>query len=328
MSGRRTNLALLALMILAVVSGFAAFSIGTATGSWVVMAHAILGLGILVLAPWKTFIARRGFSRHGSTRWLSMSLVVLVVVALASGITLITGLVNRLGPLTMMQIHVGAGLAALALTVVHYVQRPVPPRATDVTRRNTIKAASLLGVASVGYAGGEWILDIVGAPGSKRRFTGSHEIGGGDPPPATQWLNDRVQVLDRNVHVVVSPTGNHSVDDIDEFGDTITATLDCTGGWYATRTWSGARLDRLLGDVSGESVVVRSVTGYWRRFPLEQSSRLLLATRLESQPLRPGNGAPVRLVVPDRRGFWWVKWVNLIEIDDRPPWWQPPLPMA
>lgn len=257
-----------------------------------------------------------------------MALALAVITTLASGIILITGVTDRLGPLTTMQVHVGSGLTALTLTAVHYRQRPVTPRATDLTRRNTIRAASLLGVAGVIYYGGEWALDVVGAPGADRRFTGSHEIDDSRLPPATQWLNDDVQSIDRDAHLVLTPTGDYRFEDIDGFGDTLTATLDCTGGWYATRTWSGARLDRIVGSASGESVVVRSVTGYWRRFPLDQSKDLLLATRLAGQPLRPGNGAPVRLVAPARRGFWWVKWVDRIEVDDLPPWWQPPLPTA
>ena len=327
-SGRRTNLALLALTVLAVLSGFAAFSIGTPSGSWVVAAHGVLGLGILVLTPWKASIASRGFSRHGSSRWLSLTLALTVIITLASGLTLITGFLSRLGPFTMMQIHVGAGLTALAFTAVHYVQRPVSPRATDLNRRNTIRAASLLGAAGLAYIGGEWVLEVVDSPGADRRFTGSHEIEDDALPPATQWLNDRVQVIDRSSHVVIAPTGEYTVDEIERHDDTVRATLDCTGGWYATREWSGAQLDRLLGDISGESLVVRSVTGYWRRFPLEQSRQLLLATRLEGEPLRSGNGAPVRLVAPGRRGFWWVKWVDMVEVDDKPPWWQPPLPLA
>ena len=34
-----------------------------------------------------------------------------------------------------------------------------------------------------------------------------------------------------------------------------------------------------------------------------------------------------RLVAPDRRGFWWVKWVTRIALDDRPWWVQPPYPL-
>ncbi len=68
-----------------------------------------------------------------------------------------------------------------------------------------------------------------------------------------------------------------------------------------------------------------SATGYRRRLPLTDD--LLLARSVGGQPLSPGHGAPLRLVVPGRRGFHWVKWVAAVEHDDRPWWLQPPLPL-
>ena len=54
---------------------------------------------------------------------------------------------------------------------------------------------------------------------------------------------------------------------------------------------------------------------------------MILATRFGGQPLDAGHGYPARLVVPDARGFWWVKWVTTIEVDDLPHWWQSPFPL-
>jgi DMSO/TMAO reductase YedYZ molybdopterin-dependent catalytic subunit len=91
------------------------------------------------------------------------------------------------------------------------------------------------------------------------------------------------------------------------------------------------RLDRLLaasGESGGRSIEVSSVTGYSRRFPQRDASVLLLALRVGGEPLSPGHGFPARLVAPDRRGFWWVKWVSEIAVDDRPWWWQPPFPLT
>jgi DMSO/TMAO reductase YedYZ molybdopterin-dependent catalytic subunit len=34
------------------------------------------------------------------------------------------------------------------------------------------------------------------------------------------------------------------------------------------------------------------------------------------------------LVVPGRRGFWWVKWVTAVDVNDEPWWWQPPFPLT
>ena len=52
-----------------------------------------------------------------------------------------------------------------------------------------------------------------------------------------------------------------------------------------------------------------------------------MATRLGGLPLSQEHGFPARLVVADRRGFWWVKWVVSIELDLLPAWWQSPFPM-
>jgi hypothetical protein len=32
--------------------------------------------------------------------------------------------------------------------------------------------------------------------------------------------------------------------------------------------------------------------------------------------------------VPGRRGFWWVKWVERIEVSSTPWWWQSPFPLT
>jgi hypothetical protein len=328
MAGRNTNLALAGLTTLAVLSGFIAFGIGTPAGGWLVVAHGLIGLSLMVLIPWKWVIARRGMQRHGASRWLSIVLAVAVLLTIASGIIQVVGATNRIGPFTNMQVHVGAGLVALALTLVHLLQRPVRPRSMDLNRRNALRSVGLLGASGALYLATEGLWSVTGAPGENRRFTGSHSVGDGARVPPTQWLNDRVQRLDADGHRVEVMGSPYAIDVLDDRGDRIRAILDCTGGWHAERTWSGTRLDFLLGDVPGQSIVVRSVTGYWRRFPIDQASGLWLVTRLEGEPLEPGNGAPVRLVAPGRRGFWWVKWVQSVETDDLPPWWQPPLPTA
>ena len=68
-----------------------------------------------------------------------------------------------------------------------------------------------------------------------------------------------------------------------------------------------------------------SSTGYARRLPLTDD--LLLATSMGGSPLTAGHGAPVRLVVPGRRGYHWVKWVERVEVVAGPWWAQPPLPL-
>lgn len=327
MAGRHTNLALLWATVFAVVSGVFAFMVGTSSGAWVVIAHGVFALAIVVLSPWKSMIAVRGLTRSRPGRGLSMGLSLSTLAALATGVVLVTGAVDSIGPFTIMQLHVSFGLLALALTLVHSLQRPVPHRRTDISRRNALRAGGVLAAAGGLWLVAEGLLDVTGARGADRRFTGSHEIVDAGDIPATQWINDRVQRLDRATHTVELPRGPLSIDEL-EGEDSFEATLDCTGGWYTTQVWSGTRLDRLIDPRQGASIVVRSTTGYWRRFPVSQAGQLLLATHVAGQPLPDGNGGPVRLVAPGRRGYWWVKWIDRIEVDDLPPWWQPPLPIA
>lgn len=328
MASRQTNLALLGLTVLAVVSGFAGFGVGTISGRWVVIAHGVLGLSLLVLAPWKSMIAKRGMAKERSGRALSLALAGAVLATIVSGLLLVSGWADRLGGLTMTQIHVGSGLLSLALVVVHYAQRPVRPRATDASRRNAIRSAGVLGAGGLLYLGTEGAWQLTQAPGAVRRFTGSHEIPEASRIPATQWLNDRVQHLDPSSHEVLVQGRPFTVAELVEAADELEATLDCTGGWYSRQSWAGTRLDRLLTATDAESIVVRSVTGYWRRFPVAHARQLLLATHVAGDPLPDGNGGPVRLVAPNRRGYWWVKWVSAVDVDRLPSWWQPPLPLA
>ena len=80
-------------------------------------------------------------------------------------------------------------------------------------------------------------------------------------------------------------------------------------------------------ETAAASLHIRSATGYDRRFAIANAGRLLLATRLGGMALDAGHGFPVRLVAPDRRGYWWVKWVTEIRIDELPAWWQFPFPV-
>jgi DMSO/TMAO reductase YedYZ molybdopterin-dependent catalytic subunit len=74
-------------------------------------------------------------------------------------------------------------------------------------------------------------------------------------------------------------------------------------------------------------MVVRSSTGYWRRFSLSSARTMLLATAVDGEPIEHEHGAPLRLVAPGRRGYDWVKWVTTIEVSAAPFWLNWPLPL-
>jgi hypothetical protein len=341
-AGRRTNLGLLALLLTAAATGVLAYGVGTSGASTVVVAlHGAAGLGLLLLVPWKTVVVRRARRRPVERRdpTAAVALAVLVVLTVGTGVLHSVGVAGpwwALGGVTALHVHVGAAIVVLPLLAFHVRGKRQRPRATDLQRRSLLRAGAL-GIGALAlWSGSEGLLRLTGAPGADRRGTGSHERGSGDPTamPVTQWISDTVPTTAADTIDVVA--GNRRVRvpvaDLDR-GDRVRAVLDCTGGWFAEQEWSGVRLDHLLAAVVGTdlpadgSVDVVSVTGFRRRLPLRDAGVLLLAVSAAGEPLSPGHGAPVRLVAPGRRGFWWVKWVRRIEVVDEPWWLQSPFPL-
>ncbi|MEX2459368.1 MAG: molybdopterin-dependent oxidoreductase [Actinomycetota bacterium] len=334
MAGRRTNLALLLLLAGAFATGGLAYAIGTGWVRWAVIPHAVLGLAILVLAPWKSAIARRGLARPRPDNWASLAFAVLVSAALLFGIAHSTGALRSVNGYATLNLHVAFAILSVPFAIWHVVARRVAPRRTDLSRRNLLRAAGVLGWTGLGYGAVEAAGRLAGTAAGERRFTGSFEAGSFDPGrmPVTQWLDDAVPSIEgagwRLTVRTEAGVRTLALGDL-ERGDRVRATVDCTGGWFAEQDWEGARLDRLLGDPGeARSVFVRSVTGYGRRFPVRDLSRLWLATRAGAEPLSAGHGYPARVVAPGRRGFWWVKWVTEIELSPRPWWLQSPFPLT
>src|SRR2546430_1900805 len=327
--GAQTNVALLGLLALAFLTGWLAFGFATAPARWSLLLHSVGGFAILALLPWKSIIARRGLERQRPGRWASVLLGVLVLLSLVAGLLHSSGALLYWGSLTAMEIHVGAAIAAVPLAAWHVVARRIRLRPVDLSRRNLLRGGVLLAASATTYAGTELMIRTTRMPGAVRRFTGSYEEGSFSPNqmPVSSWMFDAVtEIAAPSLRLTAGGRG-WDFDQLFVFDDQMTASLDCTGGFFSTQAWSGARVDRLLGTADGTSIRVVSHTGYGRRFPIERARSLLLATRFGDQVLDAGHGFPARLVVPDGRGFWWVKWVSAIEVDDLPHWWQSPFPL-
>ncbi len=326
--GARTNLGILLLLGAAFVTGWLAFAYATAPARWSLVVHATSGVAILLLLPWKSMIARRGMHRHRAHRWASIGLGVLVIASLLAGLAHSTGVLVYAGPFTAMEVHVGAALLAVPFAIWHVAARRIRIRATDFSRRNFLRGSAVIAGAAFTYGVGELAMRASGLPGRGRRFTGSYEAGSYAPSlmPVSSWMFDSIPQIDAAAWRLRVGDRQFGYAEISAFDDHLVATLDCTGGFYSTQVWAGARLDHLLGKAQGDSIRVLSHSGYDRRFPIGEASRLLLATRVGDQALDGGHGFPARLVAPDRRGFWWVKWVVAIEVDDLPSWWQSPFP--
>ncbi len=330
---RWTNQALLVLLGVAFTTGWVAFFFDSAPSRASLIVHASAGYAAVALSPWKSLIAARAIQRRRAGWWLSLLLSALVLLSVVAGVLHSTGILVAVGPIGAMEVHVGAALAALPLALWHVARRWIPVRAADLSRRSFLRGATLAAVAGGTYGLSEIAVRLLRFPGAGRRLTGSYQVGSLDAAalPVTQWLFDPVPPIDVSGWMLGIDAGGlrrWTYEALLAFDDQVRATLDCTGGFYSTQDWSGVWLSRLLPEaVEGSSIEVRSATGYARRFPLAEARTLLLATRLGGLPLEPGHGFPVRLVAPSYRGFWWVKWVSRITIDDTPPWWQLPFPV-
>ncbi|HEY5573079.1 MAG TPA: molybdopterin-dependent oxidoreductase, partial [Anaerolineales bacterium] len=58
----------------------------------------------------------------------------------------------------------------------------------------------------------------------------------------------------------------------------------------------------------------QSVTGYAHILPMAEAGQVLLATHVGEEVLEHAHGFPLRAVVPTRRGWFWVKWLERIEV--------------
>jgi DMSO/TMAO reductase YedYZ molybdopterin-dependent catalytic subunit len=334
---RITNLALLAGLLVAFASGVGTVGAGTATGRWVAVAHGVVGVAVVLLVPWKSMIVRRGLRRPRArrTRWLSLLLAVLAITALVTGLGSASGLLRSVGAFRGIWLHVAAALALVPLVVWHVFARPAHAHRTDLSRRTLLRAGTL-GVAAAGvYVAITAVVRAAGLPGASRRFTGSYEAGSFDPAamPTTSWIDDVAPEVDPATWrlVVADANGQRelSLQELSRYDARLRATLDCTSGWYAHQDWEGVPVAALVSSTgAARSLHVHSTTGYWIQFPIGDLERLLLAIRAGGAPLSVGHGFPARLVAPGRRGFWWVKWVDRIELRSTPWWWQPPFPVT
>jgi DMSO/TMAO reductase YedYZ molybdopterin-dependent catalytic subunit len=330
-SGRLANLTLLVVVPLAAATGFAMFLLGSGPVWPVAIAHGVVGLAVVVLVPWKSVVVRRGLRRTGRAgRVTSVALGVVVLLALVTGLAHVAGGSLSTSPVTTLQLHVGAGVVAAALTGAHALRRRVRARRTDLSRRTLLRLAVLASTAGALEAGVQGAGAAVAPPGT-RRPTGSLRLASPAVAaiPATSWLLDAAPRIDpRSWRLTVTAGGasrDWSLEELGHWQDRQAAVLDCTGGWWTRQEWTGVRVARLLPTAARGTVEVTSATGYSRRLPLTDD--LLLATAVGGLGLSSGHGAPARLVVPGRRGYHWVKWVVRIEHDDRPWWAEPPLPL-
>jgi hypothetical protein len=337
MKAKATNLGLFVATLVAFGTGVSTFFAGRVGLSPLVWAHALAGFALAGLFVWKRRIIWRSLRRRGVSLAVAPGVVLLALIAsvLLTGVAWSTfGLPDIVG-YSGLTVHAFLGTAAAVILFAHARWRwPRVRRADRPGRRELLRfgAVSLGGLAA--WRATASVTGLLTLSGTGRRFTGSRAVQGTDFPE-TQWLFDNPAPLDRTTYRLrlaghVSRPLVLTAGDLDG-GHALRATIDCTGGWYAAREWQGVALGDLLdraGVLSGaRSVMVRASTGYWRRYTLGSARNMLLATRVGGEPLSHGHGAPARLVVPNGRGYEWVKWVVAVEVSTVPAWFRWPLPV-
>ena len=347
MRHRWVNLLLLALIAGEGVTGAIGLMSGNPRSEFILQAHSILGYAILATLGWKVALALSSLSKpsRGRPRAMTLTLVAFFLAAMCIGLAWSVSGYWHWSGITGMSLHIYSGVVVLGLAAWHawaYTSRFRVGYSKE--RRDALRLGAVLAVGAVAWGATETLLRSTNAVGARRRFTGSYERGSmqGNRFPTTSWLNDAPTPIDSASYTlrIVGTDGaavNLTPGELaarlgEDYVADMEATLDCTGGWYSRQVWSGATLDDIFRaadlDVSEASAcVVTSVTGYSRRYPVNDFGRLLLATHVGNEPISHGHGAPMRLVAPNRRGYDWVKWVTEVRLTASPAWFQPWLPL-
>ena len=331
MTARGTDWGLALLVGLGLVSGVATWFAGSPGGAWVVGVHAVAGtaLALVLVFKLRRVLPRVGARARRDPRVLhGLVTLALVLAVLVTGVVWSTAGRVAVAGYTVLFWHGVLGALLAVVVLAHARVRARRPRGRDLTDRRQLLTAAVVGAGAFAA----WQLQrplqrTLALPGARRRFTGSYDAGSfaGNRFPVTSWVADRPRALADDYRLSVAgrvrrpltlPAG-----ELDR-GDALTATLDCTGGFFSTQLWRGVWLARLLDEAQVERrarhVRVISRTGYRWSFDLDDARGLLLATHVGGEQLAHGHGAPCRLVAPGRRGFQWVKWVERVEVHDDP----------
>jgi DMSO/TMAO reductase YedYZ molybdopterin-dependent catalytic subunit len=316
---RVTNDVLVALLLAQVLGGVLGWWLPVSSALPLYDAHRALGVATLLVLGWKQAIALRSLRKRVTRQRVDRSVVWGSVAGAALLVTLGLGLSWTLNliPIDLfwgyspLNVHVIVGIGLVPLVGVHMLLRRRPNAVSlPVRSRRTLLRVSGLSLASlVGWQAIERLAPAVRLPtGSKRTASFS-----GNAFPAEIWLFDSVPLLDPASWRLRVGQRTFTLEDLGAYPrQTVQAVLDCTSGWWSEQVWSGVRLLDVIGQVDGD-VTITSVTDHRIVLPREDLHEAVLATHVQDEVLSPGHGYPLRLVVPNRRGYYWVKWLASID---------------
>ena len=301
--------------------------------------HRLAGWGLLVLLPWKAAIAVRCL-RRVLTRRFDRGILVVISLLLSLATLTVAALVLlwklQIGPYYVwiagfgysgIGWHWGIAMGLAPLFVIHAWRHWLKPKKADFTGRRQVLKLMGLGAATVaGWGLTELLAKSIEQEKVQRRFTGSREEASfaGNAHPVTSGADQGKVRLDpetwslRVTGAVDTPLAWTYADILAHSTSEVTATLDCTGGWYTVQTWRGILLIELLDQAQllpqAKGIILRGVLEYSAPFTLAQAQEILLATHVSEQVLDHPHGFPLRAVVPSRRGWHWVKWMTEVQV--------------
>ncbi len=342
MPARLVNWSLFWITFALIATGVATLATNRDDAAWLYELHRYSGVLLcLFLIPKSGIIARsyarrlrRGSCNDGSA-WAGLVLTIALLVSMASALIWSLDLapfwIQVVLVVTPLALHWYLGLALVPLFLWHIVARWITPPRLRRLPRSVIRSAATrrqsLNLLGAGVLGVLALVVLNGAAASawRRRFTGSRLVSEftGNDFPVTH--SDTPPSLSRDAWrlELVAPQGHTEARTYDELlampVATTVATIDCTLGWASTQAWRGVKLSelvRLLGGSAAASVTVYAATGAFVILSPEEVAEALVATHVGAEPLNASHGFPARLVVPTRRGYQWLKWINRIILQE------------
>lgn len=328
MSSAALDRLLAVLLAVQIASGLISLRAGTPDTAPLFWLHGLVGGALLVAAVEK--LRRTAVPAWRRRRWARLGLGALLTLLVAAALTggfawVASGRILSIGPWTILTLHVWAALAVVPVVLVHLVPKRwrllrMPRSGPRMSRRTFLGlgAVTVLGAVAWGAAN---LADRL--QGGVRRFTGSRWLPDGGIPPVTTFYGEGTPPIDlatwrlgvtgrveRELRLDLATLASLGEEEREEI-------LDCTSGWVMRTVWRGTPLRAVLdaaGTDGARGVAVYSVTGWMVRLNPDEVDGALLATHVAGRSLPAGNGAPLRLVAPRRRGLDWIKWVERIEV--------------
>jgi hypothetical protein len=233
---------------------------------------------------------------------------------------------------TVISWHWVFGLAILPFFIIHIWHRwPNPSGRFLLSRRVAMRSIAAAVFGLVGWQAADWLAEEREAEDHIRSAsTGSREYRSfsGNAMPVTTNAGENPRRLNPDNWqlsidgLVNSPLEFQYHQLLQLPPKQLTATLDCTVGWFSRQRWQGVPLMDLVRRArpirQANFIRIWADTGYNKSFSLQEAESILLATHLGGEPLSHPHGYPLRAVVPGWRGWFWVKWVRRIEVVSRP----------